>query len=216
MATSNTMYPDISREEMLPYVPAGVETVLDIGCNTGAFGALLKRNLGCTVHGVDPNPVAAEIASRRLDWVKSCYFDKSLELPNEQYDLIVINDVVEHVVDVEGFLLAVRGKLKSNGAVVASIPNFLNLENIKHIWFERDFRYEEMGVRDRTHLRFFTRKSIVRTFHGVGFSIEKMGGINERWWSKSIMQRLAFKILGAYLEETKYQQFAVVARKLER
>ena len=95
---------------------------------------------------------------------------------------------------------------------MASIPNLRQIDNLVHILQDGDFRYEPLGIRDRTHLRFFTRKSIVRLFEESGYRVERIEGINEDWWSpSSLWRRLGFRIFRKYLEDTKYTQFAVLA-----
>jgi hypothetical protein len=81
--------------------------------------------------------------------------------------------------------------------------------------FAGDFRYESHVVRDRTHLRFFTRKSATRLFSPPGFEIVRSQGINARWWNRSPWRRIAFRLFSARLEEMKYEQFAFVAQAIK-
>lgn len=87
----------------------------------------------------------------------------------------------------------------------------LHIDNLLHILLERDFRYEPLGIRDRTHLRFFTRLSAVRMFEECGYEVVVRVGINESWYSPSLVRRIAYRLFRNYLNETKYIQFAFVA-----
>lgn len=204
-------YPHNARLNMHQFVPVGAERVVDIGCNTDTFGGSLKADRAIEVWGVEPNPNAAEQASRVLDRVINALFDADVALPDAAFDVVVFNNVLEHLVDPWEALRIAARKLRTGGCVVASIPNLRQIDNLVHILRDGDFRYEPMGIRDRTHLRFFTRKSIVRLFEESGYRVERIEGINEDWWSPSLWRRLGFRIFGKYLEDTKYIQFAVLA-----
>jgi hypothetical protein len=101
---------------------------------------------------------------------------------------------------------------RPGGIVVASLPNMRNFDNLMHIVQDKDFCYEECGIRDKTHLRFFTLKSIPRLFENGGFSITAIEGINENWWTPSLRRRLAFRLFRSYLADTRHMQYAIVAR----
>ena len=196
---------------MRPFVPATAERVLDVGCNTGAFGEGLKARGKVEVWGIELNEDAAAKAASVLDHVINDTFGATTAIPDGFFDVIVFNDVLEHLVDPWDALRVARSKLRTGGCVVASIPNFLHQENLLHILRERDFRYEDVGIRDRTHLRFFTRKSVYRLFDDSGYSVKNVAGINESWWSPSPLRRLVYSLFGRQLADTKYIQFAVVA-----
>lgn len=207
----NIHYPHNFRSEMYPFIPVAAERVLDVGCNTGAFGEGLKTRREVVVWGVEPNGAAAAKASFVLDHVINDTFSVSTAVPDRFFDVIVFNDVLEHLVDPWEVLRIARSKLRAGGCVVASIPNLLHQENLLHILRDRDFRYEDRGIRDRTHLRFFTRKSLHRLFESSGFVVQMVTGINENWWSPSLLLRLAYRLFSRQLADTKYIQFAVLA-----
>lgn len=203
-------YGDYNRKEMHAYLPPGTERVLDVGCFTGAFGRGLKALGIGEVWGIEINADAAASAAVHLDKVVVGSFSAE-QVPDAYFDVIVFNDVLEHMSDPGAALRIAAGKLRPGGRIVASIPNLRHIDNLQHILWEKDFRYEPHGVRDVTHLRFFTRKSIPRLFEQNGYTVLALDGINESWWTPSLWRRLAFRLFPAYLADTRFIQYAVVA-----
>lgn len=205
-------YWDNPRKEMLKFIPITACRVLDVGCHTGAFGEALKKSRKIEVWGVEPNATAAEKARLILDNVINGFFCSEIDLPNFHFDGIVMNDVLEHIPDPWEALELAKSKLSPDGRIIISLPNIRQIDNLLHILIEKDFRYEINGIRDSTHLRFFTKKSAIRLIQQCGLEVEIIEGIHETWWSKSICRRIAFRIFGRALEDTKYMQYAIVAR----
>ena len=209
-------YSHIARSEMHAFVPAEAMRILDVGCNTGAFGEALKAQRTIEVWGVEPNVEAAQKAASLLDRVIAEPFTDRAPIPEYYFDTVVFNDVLEHLVDPWQSLRLAAGKLRAHGCVVASLPNVRNVENLLHILLDRDFRYEAAGIRDRTHLRFFTKISMIRLFEESGFRVTQIQGINTHWWSPSLVRRAAYRLLKRQLEDTKYAQFAIVAQPRQK
>jgi 2-polyprenyl-3-methyl-5-hydroxy-6-metoxy-1,4-benzoquinol methylase len=151
--------------------------ILDVGCGTGINGHSL-RALGNRVHGIEIDPDAARVARGRLDLVHCGDATRFADLPPEireaRYDVILLADVLEHLVDPEGFLVAVTGSplVSERTRLVVSLPNVA-------VWSMRlgllfgDFTYGDSGILDRSHLRFFTRKTARALLRSAGFTIER-------------------------------------------
>lgn len=197
---------------MHAFLPRNTRKLLDVGCHTGMFGKLAKENGVAEIWGVEPCPQTAAVAAQHLDAVINGYFGPTLAIPNGYFDVVMFNDVLEHIPDPWEALTLAAKKLAPDGRVIASIPNIRHIDNLMHLLVEQDFRYEAEGIRDRTHLRFFTRKSIARLFEEAGYEILEITGTNEYWWSRSLLRRAAFRLFHRQLEDTKFVQFAVVAR----
>ena len=206
-------YRHARRPEMVALVPPSATRVLDVGCNTGAFCEALKQALPTVeLWGIEPDAGAANQARERVDHLIVGLFDPSLGLPAAHFDVIVFNDVLEHMVDPWTALNFARELLAPGGKVLVSLPNIRHQENLLHLLMEEDFRYESEGIRDRTHLRFFTRKSALRMFEQCHYDVERAEGIAEQWWTPSLVRRLAYRIFARRLEDTKFIQFAFVVR----
>jgi hypothetical protein len=88
-------------------------------------------------------------------------------------DAIVFGDVLEHLVAPEKALRAVLPVLAPSGVVVASIPNVAH-GSVRLRLLDGDFSYTEVGLLDRTHVRFFTADSVRDLFESVGLAIVEL------------------------------------------
>jgi SAM-dependent methyltransferase len=133
-------------------------------------------------------------------------------LEGQSFDVIVLNDVLEHVIDPESLLRALRPLVAEGGCVVASIPNVREFFTVKDLVVHGRWEYRDEGVLDRTHLRFFTRSSLPGLFERGGLELETVRGINRTGSSK-------FKLFNAVtlgrFDEMGYLQFACVARPID-
>ena len=204
-------YPFSDRAEMLPYVPAAARTILDVGCHTGGFASTLRGDDPSRVlWGLEADPAAAASAGRRYDRLLVGAYPGALAGCDEQFDCIVFNDILEHVVDPWAALRAAIPHLSASGTVVASIPNVRNIKVVLRLVVLGDWTYTDMGVLDRTHVRFFTRRTIRSFFTDCGFVVGRLEGINPvgpdlvRSWGVSRV------LLGDFA----YTGFAVTARPM--
>lgn len=168
-------YSDFEREEMLPFVPVKGR-ILDVGCNKGGFGAHLKAR-GAEVWGVEPDMDCAAIAATRLDRVIHGRYPEDIPA-GTTFDCVVFNDVLEHMVDPIEVLLATHRLLASSGVIVASIPNVRNLRVVGRLLLRGRWDYADVGILDRTHLRFFTRGTMRELFENTGYRVEQLSPIN--------------------------------------
>ena len=124
--------------------------------------------------------------------------------------MIYFNDVLEHLVDPYTVLERIKLKLKKQGRIISSIPNVRYHNTFMKVLFQKDWKYEDYGVMDITHLRFFTGKSIKRMYEEAGFRVEKHHGINR---SKSLKVYL-YNILFLFTAlDIMYPQYVTVAVK---
>lgn len=207
-------YFSADRPDMLRFIPSNALVVLEIGCGEGNFGQLLKNERSAEVWGVELDQRAASLAASKLDKVICAAFNNSLGLPDKSFDCIVFNDVLEHLVDPWSALCYANQLLRDGGSVVASIPN---VRYICHIWDllrNKNWEYTSGGILDKTHLRFFTKLSILSTFKSLGYSVKTIEGIHP-FGEGNPHQAIKFKILNWILfrqiEDMRYLQFVIVA-----
>lgn len=201
-----------ARMEMLRYIPADVQRVLEVGCAEGHFGSALKASRGLEVWGIETEAGPAAVARDQLDKLLLGSVEKDeLDLPPAYFDCIIFNDVLEHLTDPWRVLQQLSRHLRPGGYVVASIPNVRYFPVIKKLLFKKEWRYVGKGVLDKTHLRFFTQSSIVEMFEECGFQVLQIEGINK------MRSRLDFALLNGLflnsLSDMRFMQFACVCRK---
>lgn len=149
--------------------------VLDLGCWTGRLGEKLKKEKGCFVAGVDIDKTALKITGKRLDFVCQADLDFPETLKRKirgKFDYVVLTDVLEHLKNPENLLVELKRFLNTNSLLIASIPNIANW-TVRLSLLLGKFDYEETGILDKTHLRFFTQRTAQKMFENSGFSVEK-------------------------------------------
>ena len=190
----NSTYFRNSRAELLAFLPKKYSRVLEIGCGEGHFRGNLKP--GNEYWGVELIDSAAAVASTRLDRVLTgSFLDVCDQIPNGYFDLVICNDVIEHMPDHDQFLQIIKTKMREDGCLMGSLPNVRYLPNLLSLLMQKDWRYADAGILDRTHLRFFTERSIVRTFRENGYVIEGLSGITHAYRTGSILKRCLYGLV---------------------
>jgi 2-polyprenyl-3-methyl-5-hydroxy-6-metoxy-1,4-benzoquinol methylase len=208
MESIRQLYATRPREEMLRYVPPSRTRVLDVGCAAGTFGAQVKKRGRAEVWGIELDPASAAEAAQVLDRViAKDAFSALAELPAGYFDCVVFNDVLEHLTDPYKLLGEIKRHLTPDGLVVASIPNVRYVGVVWDLIARGNWDYQDWGVLDRTHLRFFTLHSIQKMFVGLGYDVERIDGINA-----TRVGNLANKLLPRRFADIPFMQFACVAR----
>jgi 2-polyprenyl-3-methyl-5-hydroxy-6-metoxy-1,4-benzoquinol methylase len=198
------------RREMLEFIPPGTRAILEIGCGNGRFGALVKARDGCRYVGVELMEDAAQEARQRLDEVLTTNIESD-ELPFHQhsFDGLVCNDVLEHLVDPWRTLQRLTTLVRPGGFIVVSLPNVRFSEVVKDLVFRNRWEYQERGVLDRTHLRFFTEESVRGLLEQAGGRVERIEGINPIRYAWRL-QLLNLALLGS-LSSMRFPQIAARA-----
>ena len=162
---------------MLQFLPSTYSTVLEVGCAEGTF----SRHLNASERwGVESDAESARIAGNALNRVlRGSYDVVAADIPDEYFDIVICNDVIEHMRDHDWFFKSIYRKIRKQGFLIGSIPNVRHIRNLFELLILKDWRYREIGILDRTHLRFFTEKSLIRSLTESEFIIEQFNGINK-------------------------------------
>lgn len=200
------------RQEMLAFLPSNVNKALDVGCGNGAFASEIKERTNAEVWGIELMEEEGKQAEKVLDKV---FIGKGedfiAQLPDNYFDVIYFNDVLEHMIDPYSVLKQIKQKLTPTGVVISSIPNIrYHKEFVKMLVLNKEWKYQDQGIMDFTHMRFFTKKSIERMYKDAGYKIIKHQGINK---TKSVMPYI-YNIPFLFTQgDIFYLQYATVAGK---
>lgn len=141
---------------MIPERP--FERVLEVG--GGDFPTLITvaRPKGAEAWGVDVRPTDAPIDR----FVQGSITDPDVaaKLPDEGFDLVLANDVIEHVADTDAFLDTLASKLRPGGLLALSVPNARQVRLAYSLLVRGRFPRTDAGLFDRTHLRWFCRRDV--------------------------------------------------------
>ncbi len=139
-------------------------SVLDIGCGTGEFLALLQEK-GWQVAGLEPGPRAAALARRRLgtDAVQNLPLEQA-EFAPWAFDLITLWDVLEHLRDPRAALERVRPWLRPGGVLAVGVPNLSS-------WDARIFGPHWIGWDAPRHLYLFPEATLRAILLQAGFAV---------------------------------------------
>lgn len=210
LSNKPTGYYESNREDMLKYIPQGTKTSLEFGCGFGGFSALVKEKFDAEAWAVEIDEKSAKAASEKLDKVINSDAREAIDkLPDNYFDCIIFFDVLEHLVDPYSLLCVLKTKLTKEGVIVASIPNIRYYRSFVKLVIHGDWDYKDHGILDKTHLRFFTYKSIVKLFNELAFEISEIEGIHPT--SSRTFKLLNMLLLGA-IGDIRYKHFAVVAK----
>jgi len=195
------------RTEVIEFIPQKYSKILEIGCGKGGFRSNIFNE--CEYWGIEPYREVANIAKKKLDKVLVGTFEDIFnDLPDNYFDLIICNDVIEHMTDHHKFYNQVKIKCVKGAYMIGSIPNVRYIGNLHEVLIKRDWKYKNEGILDRTHLRFFTLKSITRDFLDNQYYIEKLYGINKTSFSRKSLYGLKMILFQFFLgEDTQYLQF---------
>ncbi len=214
MSAKSEGYFEADRSDALRLWKRGPGRVLDVGCGAGVTGSILKERFQVAeVWGLEMVESAARVAQGKLQKVLvGSIEDPALrkEIPRAHFDAVLFFDVLEHLVDPWAILREARQWLTADGVVLASIPNVRHFRTLFPLFFSGEFRYVESGTLDSTHLRFFTRKSVVELFERAGFEVEEISSTGRDPGSKTrMLNAITFGLFSEFFDF----QYLIRARK---
>jgi 2-polyprenyl-3-methyl-5-hydroxy-6-metoxy-1,4-benzoquinol methylase len=193
--------------------------ILEIGCGEGAFCASFSD--AAEIWGIEPHAASAAIARTRMHTVLNTLFDEARpSLPPGHFDLVICNDVIEHMTDHDAFFRDIRHYMQPDGMLVGSLPNVRFYQNLFNLLVLRDWHYQDTGVLDRTHFRFFTFRSLRRSLEQAGFTVLRLEGLNARPSRGMRPRNVAMRMFGWALKlvsvgkasDTSYVQIGFLVR----
>jgi methionine biosynthesis protein MetW len=161
-----------THEAALEWIERG-SRVLDVGCATGYFARRLVEEKGCRVVGVEGDTQAAEEARSHCERVHVGNLEDGAFLGKieDRVDVVFFGDVIEHLAEPSPLLNRAHSWLKAGGRVICSVPNVAYWK-IRYELLRGRFDYQEIGILDRTHLRFYTRESFAKRLRETGYRVD--------------------------------------------
>jgi 2-polyprenyl-3-methyl-5-hydroxy-6-metoxy-1,4-benzoquinol methylase len=148
--------------------------VLEIGAGPGSITKLLTAVSNCRVTALD---IDAESIIKLAPYCERAYQADLNDAAwsgvlgkDNKFDVVVAADVLEHVYEPLTVLNTMKGLLGENGCLVISLPH-AGHSVIHACLFDEDFEYGDVGLLDRTHIRFFGIKNVQKLFEDAGFKI---------------------------------------------
>jgi 2-polyprenyl-3-methyl-5-hydroxy-6-metoxy-1,4-benzoquinol methylase len=205
-------YFNLYKPWMISFIPDGPNKILDIGCGSGRLGKKLKEmNKAGELIGVEIYQPAADEASKYYDKVFRGNIEKMVLDYDEYFDFVICGDIIEHLRDPWSLLKRIHCCIKVDGLFITSIPNIRYWRVLRDLILFGKLEYAADGILDATHLRFFTRKSILKILRDSKYYII-YSGMMVHGLKQSIFNKITFSVL----EEFMGSQIMIVASKSER
>lgn len=188
------------------------KNVLDVGCSEGTLSKKMKDN-NCTVVGIELDEDAAKKAGKfckevLVGDVESVKISSGYE---KYFDIILFADILEHLKEPSEVLLRFSKYLKDDGVIIISVPNIANWRIRFQLLFG-NFDYQEYGILDNSHIKFFTEKSTKNMIKEAGYDIVQfdltVGDIN-------IFPRLFHSLGMAWPNLLAFQFFVIAEKKIK-
>ena len=130
----------------------------------------------------------------------------------DYFDIILLPDVLEHLLEPKLVLNKLKKYLKKDGKIIVSMPNIRHYSALVKIFLKGDFKYEESGIFDYTHLRFYCKKNIAELITSTGYKIEKHQSSILSYKGFSISKIINITTLRLFEEFFSYQYFFVAIK----
>jgi 2-polyprenyl-3-methyl-5-hydroxy-6-metoxy-1,4-benzoquinol methylase len=160
--------------DILKMMPANLKRVVEVGCSSGALAkAYRSENPDCRYSGIEIDTAFADVARAHCSEVASGNIE---HFDNEKFrtffpsDCWIFGDVLEHLYDPWALLKRIRTHIQPEAQIIACVPNAQHW-SVQALLNCGQFRYQDQGLLDRTHIRWFTRITMIELFESSGYKI---------------------------------------------
>ena len=199
------------RPELTALLPRPLGAVLDVGCGAGGVGRSMREAGADELVGIELDPVSAQAARSIFDEVlvgdAQAMIDELARRGDKRFDTICCYDVLEHLWDPASVAEGLHSLARPGGRLHVSLPNARWSGLFKDLYLRGTFGYVGEGHRDVTHLRWFTRRDIVRLLEDTGWTV-----VGVEHPPLTTLQRALVRVSGELLRELWAYQWFVLAR----
>lgn len=213
----NLNYSCFARKELIEMLDVQEDCsfrLLEIGCSCGATLLALKQRFPKSLlYGIELDEMPARIAGK-FAVVSQADIEEKLDFPDNFFSCIMIGDVLEHLHNPWQVLRNLGRILCKGGQIIASVPNVMHISVISSL-LQGNWTYQDAGILDRTHLRFFTRNEIIRMFQNAGYTVSllKATAVGISPDEEALMKKLVQLSAEKNDEMYRVYQYLVLAQK---
>lgn len=184
--------------------------ILEIGCGSGLTLNKIRNSYNnVQVIGVD---LYAENIINDVNVIKDSLENFIKQNKLDDFDFILILDVLEHLIDPWDILIKINENIKSKTKLIVSLPNVSDFIFIKKLLFKNKFEYTSRGgIFDQTHLRFFTINDMRCMFDVTSFKI--LSESSNYLHNKSFRKILHYLTFGFFNRFYTLQYFFILSKK---
>jgi 2-polyprenyl-3-methyl-5-hydroxy-6-metoxy-1,4-benzoquinol methylase len=205
----NDRYYNMDKVRFVQFIREGPNKILDLGCASGKLGRELRGlNKASEIVGAEIFEQAALEAAKYYDKVYLGDIEQIGLDYKDYFDYVICGDILEHLRDPWTMLNKIFDWLKKDAIFISSIPNIRYWRILKDLIILGKWDYTEAGILDKTHLRFFTKRTYIEMIITSKFTIT----YNEMWLNSKKKRFLNRCTLGIF-EELLGSQIMVVAKK---
>ena len=207
------------RNEMIRFVTNTPRTSLEVGCREAMHSKLLKQTFPSLKEtwGIEPDSDEYVIkqAKLNLDYFINDYLTADTKgLSKKYFDVIIFNDVLEHMYDPWKVLIMTKELLTEEGIIVVSLPNIRHRSVLIDLIFKDKFQYRDQGILDVTHIRFFTETSMKKMLDDCGYEVLKIENTvdykNKPF--KKVLKKIRYLITPKIFRSINIWQFGITAK----
>ena len=168
----NKIYLNSGNEDVLRLIVKPSSRILDVGCGGGSLAKILTAN-GHSVDGLTISNIEYKIAQEFVINIYLHNLENGLpdEMLHSQYDYVICSHVLEHIVYPDKLLKDIYLVLKPGGSLVVALPNIMHYKSRLKL-ITGNFMYEDAGIWDNTHVKWYTFNSAKKLLSNYGFLIE--------------------------------------------
>jgi SAM-dependent methyltransferase len=206
------------RNEMIRFITNSPKRTLEVGCREAKHSKLLKETFPSLEEtwGIEPddNELVIQEAKLNLDYFINDYLTHETKgLQKNYFDVVIFNDVLEHMYDPWDILIMTKELLTDDGIIVISLPNIRHRSVLIDLIFKDKFEYKQAGILDTTHIRFFTETSMKQMLKDCGYEVIKIENtVNYKNKPvKKILKRIRYLITPKLFRSINIWQFGITA-----